>query len=70
MRKDWPVKDPNEEAHPVVNVASARCMHDKNRPRDGLLQAATPLGYSKTQWNKSSCCQDVMANSTPLPTSG
>ncbi len=24
MRKDWPVKDPNEKAHPVVNSAPQR----------------------------------------------
>ncbi len=26
MRKDWPVKDPDEKAHPVVNALSNACM--------------------------------------------
>src|SRR5712691_8828324 len=46
MRKDWPVKDPNEKAHPVVNrtLQVARMQNARRKFTIGALELRLGFG--------------------------
>ena len=57
MRKHWPVKDPDERAHPVVNMASAASMRAKIHAEiEGVRDASdccASLGSSRARMKRS-----------------